>query len=112
VRFALGVAAGLVLGLAVSAAGQTFTGKMFRDLADDEQGKFARLLWVDGWVEGLLVGSSFPSLTIGLDVCMKGMSGAQEEAIVDKYLENHPETWHRPLGAVAIAAFREACNLK
>jgi hypothetical protein len=37
------------------------------------------------------------------------MSLEQIKAIVDKYLKDHPEDWHKPMNYIALVAIGEAC---
>ena len=41
--------------------------------------------------------------------CIKGMDNYQVEAIIEKYIKDHPEIWHLALNLEAWNAIRTAC---
>ncbi len=41
--------------------------------------------------------------------CTDGMQAKQIAAIVDKYVKEHPESWHHPLAASALSALADVC---
>jgi hypothetical protein len=46
---------------------------------------------------------------VALSECTQGMSIGQLEAVIEKYLRDHPEVWNRPLGVSAVWAMRSVC---
>jgi hypothetical protein len=42
--------------------------------------------------------------------CLSEITAGQVEAILDKYLDSHPEQWDKDLARVAVSALKEACE--
>jgi hypothetical protein len=65
---------------------------------------------LDGWYMAPNFGA--PDNTkwlMSIEACVEGMKGSQVAAILDKYINNHPEKWDADLKDVAFEGIREAC---
>jgi hypothetical protein len=82
------------------------TGNFSKELPDD-----ARLIYVSGFIDGMLVAATAPGPSTGILKCTGDtMPYGQIKAIVSKYIADHPEKWHLSLSALAAAALWEACG--
>lgn len=64
---------------------------------------------IDGMFLSPLFGASKNNL-LWLERCVEGMGNYQMEAIISKYLENHPGEWHHNLHTITFRAMKEACQ--
>ena len=103
------IAAVLVAVASSIAAAQTrgLTGQDFRDLP-----LIARLSYTRGFVDGLQLGARFPTETAKINACSRNMTGGQIEAIISKFVNEHPEEWNEPLAGLSFVALRQACRAK
>ena len=79
----------------------------YGDLHEAEQNSYAM-----GFVNGLMVagilGADLDKVE-ALNRCTSGMQARQVAAILDKYVKDHPESWHQTLAAHSLAAILEMC---
>jgi hypothetical protein len=73
-----------------------------------------RMAYLSGWLDSRLNGGAFGNAkTIkAMRDCVGGPQGktiTQITAIIDKYVQGHPETWERPAALEADAALKDAC---
>jgi hypothetical protein len=70
-----------------------------------------RLAYLSGWLDSRLNAGSFGNAkTIkAMRDCTDGKTITQITAIVDKYVQGHPENWDRPAALEADAAIEEVC---
>jgi hypothetical protein len=81
-----------------------------------------RSIYILGWVEGFSAASK-PFVSVGIPnqravqqtvrqlyQCMEPMRLGQIQAIINKYVNAHPEIWHEDIGVIAGAAMVTACN--
>jgi hypothetical protein len=83
-----------------------FSGAQFRHFSDVNRG-----MYVMGVIAGLAASDAFggTEVTKAFLACVKGMTGEQEVAIVDKWIESHPQHWHAEAGAIVVLSFLDAC---
>lgn len=119
-RLAVGIALVAVLG-SLTAYGQQPEITLRRADEFFEMTGPARANYTAGFVEGIFAAVFLtkegpyrvsPSLlpTAQLLVCTRGMSPEQQAAIVEKYLKDHPEMWHRTLALSTWEAFAGVCS--
>jgi hypothetical protein len=75
--------------------------------------KEKRAFYAMGIVDGVLLSPLFgaPKNTLSwFESCTVNMTNDQVEAIISKYLENHPGEWHQYLNIIAFDAMSEACK--
>ncbi len=104
----LGVAATvfvLVVTGALTGQQQKMTGNIWKDLPD-----YTRLVYAMGFIDGMVVATQQPGLSADIAKCTDRMSYGQIEAIVSKYIADHPEMWHRDLFVLAPVALLKACG--
>jgi hypothetical protein len=46
----------------------------------------------------------------GTSECLKGKPYGQAAAIVDKYMKDHPEEWHKPMAGIVLVAIVSTCT--
>ncbi len=63
---------------------------------------------MDGFLASGLWGASNETMA-GLISCTRDMDVKQVSAIIAKYVQGHPETWHLALSAEAFNALRTSC---
>lgn len=76
-------------------------------------GKEERVFYAVGIIEGMLLSPFLgaPQNRLSwIEHCMEGMTNYQAEAIISKYLENHPGEWHQQLHVTTFDAMNEACK--
>ena len=81
----------------------------FLDMDKENQRSFAM-----GLVDGVFLAPFFDAPDHGkslvqMHACVKDMSDVQVAAIIEKYLKDHPETWHLQLNVECLSALRSAC---
>ena len=67
---------------------------------------------VRGLVDGLLGAAQFggeENLAVAFSKCLNGMTSIEIEALVDKYLADHPALWRRGMHALVANAITESC---
>lgn len=65
---------------------------------------------IDGmFLAPLMSGTDFPR-SKSLGQCVENMTNKQVVAILDKYLSEHPESWHKYMHLLAWNALKEPCN--
>jgi hypothetical protein len=94
--------------------GQTITmppsaesGASYRELDATTRGWYVR-----GLVDGLLGAAQFggeENLAVAFSKCLNGMTSIEIEALVDKYLADHPALWRRGMHALVANAITESC---
>ena len=84
---------------------QRFTGNEFRQLDSGRRG-----LFVSGFVQGMILGAGLPKQNLTrLVKCTENMTYEQMQAIVDKFLLDHPDVWHWHVANVILGAFAMVC---
>jgi hypothetical protein len=71
-----------------------------------------RALYASGLMDGFFASAFWGANegTVGaLTSCTQGMTDKQVSAIIAKYVQDRPETWHHPLSVEAFNAFRTSC---
>jgi len=71
-----------------------------------------RVTYTTGLMDGFLAAEVFRadgSAVERLGVCTKPMDSKQIMAIITKYIQEHPETWHLPASVEAFNALNYAC---
>ena len=63
---------------------------------------------MDGFYGVAMFGASDETVAI-LNSCTKDMGSKQVTAIIEKYVRDHPESWHLPLSVEAYNALNSAC---
>lgn len=69
-------------------------------------------MYVTGVFDGLIGSPMFGAnahMVAAFKQCMEGMNNDQLQAIVDKYLNAHPEIWHYPMQVHAYNAIIDIC---
>jgi hypothetical protein len=79
----------------------------YGDLQAAEQNSYA-MGFVNGMMVAGILGADFKKVE-ALNRCTSGMKSKQVAAILDKYVKDHPESWHQTLAAHSFAAIVEAC---
>jgi hypothetical protein len=72
-----------------------------------------RIGYVTGVMDGIALAPMFGAPETNMkwvNNCLVGMDGNQVTAIVDKYLKDHPESWHVQLNALVYSALIDVCN--
>ena len=96
------------LGDRVSVYPGYFTGNKFRERTHEEK-HFYALGYYDAMMSAALFGAPQP-LASEIHDCMAGMNSLQVLAIVEKYLDDHPENWHLSMNILIFYAFRDVCQ--
>ena len=98
------VAAGVLATVSVAAQANIafVSGNVFRGFSE-----LGKMQYLDGVFDGLSA-THHPRL----DACARAMnvSNGQMEAIVDRYMSEHPEFWGGSMAQIAYSAFSEACS--
>jgi hypothetical protein len=84
------------------------TGNKYREL-----GEAARTFYVMGVVEGIQFEAAqlkFQPDLVVLGGCVGGRTGNQLRAMVDKYAEAHPESWHKPASTLVYRGVISGCE--
>ena len=63
---------------------------------------------LDGFYGSMLFGATEDKMN-KLSLCTKDMENKQVTAIIEKYVKEHPQTWHLPLSGEAYNALSGAC---
>jgi hypothetical protein len=100
--------------MAASAMAQTVsmpaaaeTGNTYRELDATTRGWYVR-----GLVDGLLGAAQFggdENLVAAFSKCLSGMTSIEIEALVDKYLADHPAQLHKGMHALTANAITDSC---
>jgi hypothetical protein len=83
------------------------SGNSYRDLDATTRGWYVR-----GLVDGFLGAAQFGGdehLVVAFSKCLDGMTSIEIEALVDKYLAEHPAMLHKGMLALAANAITESC---
>jgi hypothetical protein len=83
------------------------TAKVFIALPEDD-----RVTYTTGLMDGFYAAEMFRadgSVVERLAVCTKPMDSKQITAIITKYIQDHPESWHLPASVEAYNALNGAC---
>jgi len=86
------------------------TGNTFRERTREQ-----KLFYVMGYHDAMMSATMFGaplSSARELIESIKPMDNVQVLAIVDKYLDDHPERWHYSMNALLFEALREVCGGK
>lgn len=115
----------LVIGLSCSAATTAFAipkdqvvmvhhgfykANHYRELPD-----FVRRAYIVGVFDALMLCPLFgaPKAEVTwLERCGEGMQDVQLQAIVDRFVDAHPERWDEDMGTVAYGALTQACTAR
>lgn len=82
------------------------TGQTYQSLSYPQ-----RVGYLSGLVDGMLLAPFLGgSEENWLTRCMVGMSDTQMTAIADKYISDHPESWHQPMHVLAYNALLAGCT--
>lgn len=97
---------------AETAAPLFFTGQKLKDLIESKgENKSTALGYIIGVMDGNTLTvrmNTAPSMKPLYNFCVPDKSNiGQAEAIVKKYLETHPETWHYPASGLILVALGE-----
>lgn len=71
-----------------------------------------RAMYTMGLMDGFSAGGVFGAeegILENLSECTKDMDVKQVSAIISKYVQDHPETWHLQLNIEAVNALEKAC---
>ncbi len=84
----------------------------FLELSENSKKAFAM-----GFIDGIYVAPYLDApdkgeILVSLQKCVTGMSNTQLGAIIEKFITEHPENWHRPLNTEAWNALMGACTLE
>jgi hypothetical protein len=82
----------------------------YRELPD-----FVRRAYIAGVFDALMLSPLFgaPKAEVTwLERCAEGMQDDQLQAIVDRFVEAHPERWDQDMGTVAYGALTQACTAR
>jgi len=64
--------------------------------------------FVNGLMASIILGAQDDKLK-ELETCIHEMKSNQVAAIIEKYIKEHPETWHQPLTIESWKAFAKMC---
>lgn len=68
--------------------------------------------YIQGVIDGFLYSPTLGASEATVDViqnCLVDMPGGQIRAIVDKYMEDHPELWHEGMNSLVWDVIEEVC---
>jgi hypothetical protein len=71
-----------------------------------------RMSYINGLMDGFFASALFGATdktVANLSSCTKDMDSKQISAIITKYVNDHPESWHLPLSVDAFNALSAAC---
>jgi len=77
-----------------------------------EMSEADRMLYTSGLMDGFFASAIFGAshkTIANLSQCTKDMDSKQISAIITKYVNDHPESWHLPLSVDAFNALSAAC---
>jgi hypothetical protein len=83
------------------------SGTTYRELDATTRGWYVRGL-VDGFLGAAQFGGD-ENLLVAFSKCLSGMNSVEIEALVDKYLADHPALWHKGMHALAANAITDSC---
>lgn len=84
------------------------TGVDYREFSKSE-----RMFYLIGTVDGFVAAALFDgkdAVTLWLNQCIKGVTSVQLTAIVDTFLDSHPERWDQGMNILAYGALLHACD--
>lgn len=84
------------------------TGNAFRELSTAEKTVYLEGIW-DGYVFALSFGGEPPTAVPTLTGCIPHLQNDQLLAIVNKYIQEHPERWGDPMGLTVFNALPKEC---
>jgi hypothetical protein len=79
----------------------------FSDLPATEQYGYA-MGFVNGIMTSGILGADLPKVEM-MNRCTTQMQAKQIAAIIDKYVKDHPESWHEPLAVHSFNALLDVC---
>ncbi len=77
-----------------------------------EESELEQVMYVTGAIDGLVFASVFDadmSQVFAFAECCSGMTVDQITAIVQKYLDQHPEDWQEPMNYITYEAITTNC---
>ncbi len=92
----------------ISYKGGFINGNEYLSLSSDGKVKYA-IGFIDGLLIAPLFGAPMERLT-WLEQCTAGMNSKQIVAILEKYLTDNPEKWHKPMNGLSLKALKKSCN--
>jgi hypothetical protein len=101
------VFAGTALGQTITMPPAAESGTSYRELDSTTRGWYVRGL-VDGFLGAAQFGGD-ENLVVAFSKCLDGMTSIEIEALVDKYLAEHPAQLHKGMHALAANAITESC---
>ncbi len=84
------------------------TGNDFRELSEDEKTAFLEGVW-DGYAFALSFAGEPPAALLTFSDCIPHLQNDQLLAIVNKFMQEHPERWGDPMAAIVYAASPKKC---
>ncbi len=110
-RIIILIVAGLMVSAVLAEEIDYYTGILYGN-AWLEASELEQVLYVTGAIDGLVFASVFDadvSQVFAFAECCVGMTVAQITAIVQKYLEQHPEDWQEPMNYITYEAITTNC---
>ncbi len=84
------------------------TGNAFRELSEAEKIAYLMGIW-DGYIFALSFAGEPPATVQTFIDCIPHLENHQLLAIVNKYMQEHPERWGDPMGSIVSAALPKEC---
>ncbi len=84
------------------------TGNVFRELSEADQTVYLEGIW-DGYIFALSFAGELPAAVQTLTDCIPHLRSDQLLAIVNKYMQEHPERWGDPMGVIVFDALPKQC---
>ena len=94
----------MLLNGAALAQSRGVNGQKYLEFSGDARG-----FYTIGFVGGLQIGGIQPQGFATVARCVENMSYGQMEAIITKYVNDHPERWDNAIAALAFVALQQAC---
>lgn len=91
----------------ITIPGGFYTADTFRNL------KSGKPNYVAGYIDGMLASRALMDTSVQIPkirACLAGMNAGQLEALMDKYIADHPERWDNPMSGVGLFAVVSACR--
>lgn len=85
------------------------TGNTYRNLSDQEKHGYAMGI-VDGIFASPVLFDAPTTEIQWIVTCVRGMTSEQLVAILNKYLNENPATWHEPMNLHATLALAKSCT--
>jgi hypothetical protein len=101
------VLTGLAFGQTITMPPAAESGTSYRELDSTTRGWYVRGL-VDGFLGAAQFGGD-ENLVVAFSKCLDGMTSIEIEALVDKYLAEHPALLRKGMHALAANAITESC---